>query len=571
MKKFLVALVVFLFAFACRSSVNDIHSVIEDYLGEWREFYPTDAFNNGDLASVFRFEDFSDKRVDRWINFNRQTLSRIEAIRGVLSFDDGIDADLLSRYADLELERWVNDDVLKNSANFYYQQISGALTYLLVRHYLTLEEKRTAVLNRLEGIRELCHLGLDRLIDGRPMSTRESIRLLEQQASFFERNLPEIGRTWMKEESFKSFHRECLDTAQSIRSLATHVQRAVIPKMTMRDGMGRDNYARKLRIFSLMELTPEKLSELSLDAMAETKTEFENVAKAYWSEADPGKVVPEDFRSILKETQGKIEELRVDNSADFLNLYRDLAERAELFVLNNHIATIPPKRTFVVQPAAQQLERWGGVFWSGPFDPDATTIFYIPRIPDESPEPEKEEFYKRYNIPLSTVLIAHELFPGHYLQGKYAANNPRIARSVFFDQFNVEGYATLCQKVMLDSGWGGNNKLVYLAHLFSQMRINSSALYSVKVHCEGWDIDRAADFAEENGLSRPEASGLTWNRVMNFPFDTLAYSIGYRELSRYYTSEKERLGDSFVLQEFMDKLLEAGEVPLYAIPDILKK
>ncbi|MFC2165544.1 DUF885 family protein [Acidobacteriota bacterium] len=571
MKKFFVILIVLLFTFACRPSANDFPSIIDDYLEDWKKFYPTEAFQNGDRASVFQFEDFSDNRVEKWINSNRQTLSKIEAIKGELSFDDRIDADLLSRHASLELERWVHDDVLRNSSDFYYQQISGALTYLLVRHYLTLQEKRTAVLNRLAGIRELCHLGGEKLRDGRPTSTRESIRLFEELASFFEQNLPDIGQTWMDAANFEGFRQQCLDTAECIRSLINHIQRNVIPMMTMRDGMGSENYARKLRIFSLMDLTPERLSELALEAMRETNAEFHEVALQYWKETDPDKNVPEDFKMILEESRDEVEGLSVSNVSDFLNLYRDLAERAEIFVQVNHIATMPPKRTFSIQPSPQQLPRWGGVFWAGPFDPDATTIFYIPRISDDSPELEKEAFYRRYNIPLSTVLIAHELFPGHYLQGKYAANNPRIVRSVFYDYFHVEGYATLCQKVMLDEGWGENNKLFYLAHLLSQRRVISGAIYSVKVHCEGWDIDRAAEFAVKNGLIKPEKSEQAWYRVMNGSFEILSYFLGYKDLNMHYMNEKERLGDSFVLQEFMDKLLETGAVPMYAIPEILKR
>jgi len=571
MNKIFVILAVLLLAFACRPAVSDMTSIVDDYLEEWKEFYPTDAFNNGDRESVFRFEDFSDRRVERWVDFNLEILGKIDTIKGPLSFDERYDADLLSRYVNLELERWVHDEVLKNSAYFYYQQISGALTYLLVRHYLTLEEKRTAVLNRLESIRKLCHLGVNKLNDGHPTSTRQSIRLFRELITFFEQTLPDIGRTWMDTANFEGFQQQCLETAEYLQSLMSHIQSHVIPNMTLSDGMGREEYARKLRIFSMMDLTPEILAELTMEAMAETKAEFQKVALEYWEVAQPGKAVPDDFAMMLRDTQEKIEELRVDNLADFLKLYGNLAEQAEIFVQDNNIATIPPKRTFAIQPSPQQLPRWGGVFWSGPFDPDATTIFYIPRISDESPETEKESFYRRYNIPLSTVLIAHELFPGHYLQGKYAANNPRIVRSVFYNQFHVEGYATLCQKVMLDSGWGDNNKLVYLAHLLSQMRIISGALYSIKVHCEGWDIDKAAEFAVEYGLSKPEVSDQSWDRVMNGPFNILAYSIGYRELNKHYMDEKERLGDAFVLQKFMDKLLAAGAVPLYAVPEILKR
>jgi len=571
MRKFFVIVCVLVYASGCRPSANGVASIIDDYIQEWREFYPTEAFNNGDRASAFRYENFSDKRVGKWIKFNRQTLRMIEKIKAELTFDDRCDADLLSRSAGLELERWVHDDVLRNSSDFYYQQITGALTYLLVRHYLTLEEKRTAVLNRLSGIRTLCHLGVDKLKDGRPTSTKESIRLFDELVTFFEQNLCDIGRTWMDAANFDDFQQQCHDTAECIRSLMRHLKDNVIPNMTLHNGMGWENYARKLRIFSLMDITPKRLLELVLEAMDETKKEIRRVAQEYWAESGTDTDVPDDFKRLLEMIREEIETLHVESEADFLKLYRDLAQRAESFVQDNHIATIPPKRTFVIQKSPQQLARWGGVFWSGPFDPDATTLFYIPWVSDEAPELEKEAFYKRYSIPLSTVLITHELFPGHYLQGKYAAVNPRIARSVFCDQFNIEGFATLCQKAMLDAGWGDNNTLIYLAHLLSQMRIISGALYSVKVHCEGWNIEKAAAFAAENGLNEPEAYDQAWYRVMNLPFQILAYSIGYRELNKSYVAEKERLGDAFDLQEFMDRLLEAGAVPLYAVPEILKR
>jgi uncharacterized protein (DUF885 family) len=571
MKRFIAIVCVLLLSFACRPSTSDLNSIIDDYIKDWKEFYPTDAFNNGDRASAFRYENFSDRRVERWVNINRKMMGRIEKIKSELAFDDSLDADLLLRNAGLELERWVNDDVLRNSSGFYYQRISGALTYLLVRHYLTLEEKRNALLKRMEGIRELCRLGVEKLKDGRPTSTRQSIRLFEDLTVFFEQNLTEIGKTWMGAANFEDFRRQCLDTSECLRSLITHIRNNVIPNMTLTDGMGRENYARKLRIYSLMDFTPEKLADLALKAMAETNFEFESIAREFWKEEVPDRAFPEDFNMVVEEIRNKVEELRVDNETDFLKMWRDLAEQAEIFVEENHIATIPPRRTFAIQPSPRQLPRWGGVFWPGPFDPDATTIFYIPRILDDSPESEKELFYRRYNIPLSTVLIAHELFPGHYLQGKYAAHNPRIVRSVFYDYFHIEGYATLCQKVMLESGWGGYSKLVYLANLLSQRRVISGAIFSVKVNCEGWDIDRASEYAAENGLRIPESSQLAWYRVMNQQIELLSYFLGYRELNRYYEEEKERLGDAFVLQDFMDKLLEIGAVPLYAVPEILKR
>jgi len=571
MKKPCAAVIILLLLACCRSGPKNINGIIGDYIDAWKKFYPTEAFNNGDRPSAFRFEDFSDKKVRRWVDFNENTLKRIERIKDSLTFDDRIDADQLARRSGLEIERWVHDEVLKNSSHFYYDQVSGALTYILVRHNFSLKEKRTAVLNRLSGIRKLCRLAEAKLENGRPVSTELSLGLWEDVASFFEKDMPEIAKTWMDAKNFKEFHKQCAETVSCIRSLILHIKSAVIPEMTLPDGSGREDFARKLRIFTLMDISPERLSEIALDEFARTKTEFQRLAEEYLRETESEGSVPASFKSLMERITDRLEAHRAGNTSDFLNLYRELAYKAERFVLENRVATVPFKRTFVTELSPQHLARWGGVFWSGAFDPDAVTLFYITWISDDAPEAEKEAFYRRYNIPLVTVLITHELFPGHYLQGKFAAHNPRIMRSLFFDDLYAEGWATFSQKAMLDAGWAGNDKLVLLANLRTLLRTTASAINAVKIHCGEWDIDRAAEFAEEYGLVSPLDSQFLKYRIMNYPFLTLSYFLGYRELERFYESERERLGEAFNLQEFMDKILEAGTVPMYAIPEILSR
>ncbi|MBN1224234.1 MAG: DUF885 family protein [Candidatus Aminicenantes bacterium] len=571
MKKCSVVCFLLFLCICCKPPAEGISAIIDEYIEGWKNFYPTEAFNNGHRPSAFRFEDFSDKNVRIWIDFNKRVKNKTEKIQGGLSFDDKVDADQLRQRIDLELERWIHDEVLKNSSHFYYDQISGALTYILVRHYFSLKEKRIAVCDRLEGIRRLCRLGMEKLENGRPLSTNLSVDLFEDLASFFKENLPEIAQTWMDAENFKKFREECFETVGCLNSLISHIKNTVMPKMDLPDGIGRDDYARKLRIHTMMNLSPEQLSEIALEDFEKIKEEIREVASEYLKETEPDKKVPEDFNELMQEINGKLEALRVDNTEDFLNLYRDLANRAERFIQDNHVATLPLRRTFVVELSPRQLARWGGVFCSGAFDPDAMTLFYISWVPDDAPESDKEAFYKRYNIPLVNVLIAHELFPGHYLQGKYAAINSRIVRSVFAGELYIEGWATLSQKVILDAGWAESDKLVLLANLRSMLRSIASAIYSVKVHCEGWDIERTAAFADKYGIDSPKNSQFLRYRVMNVPFFTLAYFLGYRVLEEQYSAEKARLGDAFVLQEFMDKLLEAGAVPMYAIPEILKR
>ena len=39
--------------------------VIEVYIDNWKTFYPSAAFGEGDKASAWRFEDFSNSKVER--------------------------------------------------------------------------------------------------------------------------------------------------------------------------------------------------------------------------------------------------------------------------------------------------------------------------------------------------------------------------------------------------------------------------------------------------------------------------------------------------------------------------
>ena len=67
----------------------------------------------------------------------------------------------------------------------------------------------------------------------------------------------------------------------------------------------------------------------------------------------------------------------------------------------------------------------------------------IPTIEDTLPEAEKEDFYRSFNNHFNKAIIVHELFPGHYMQAKIAAANPRPARSLFPYEPYIEGWATL--------------------------------------------------------------------------------------------------------------------------------
>ena len=112
----------------------------ESYIKKWSEFYPSEAFSNGLRSAAWEFENFSTGRVAEWIAYNHDTLTDIDSLLN-LSVNERIDARVLRRQIKLELERWQHDLVLANQPVWYAELISQALTYIVVREQLTLEEK----------------------------------------------------------------------------------------------------------------------------------------------------------------------------------------------------------------------------------------------------------------------------------------------------------------------------------------------------------------------------------------------------------------------------------------------
>ncbi len=202
----------------------------------------------------------------------------------------------------------------------------------------------------------------------------------------------------------------------------------------------------------------------------------------------------------------------------------------------------------------------GGVYPAGPFNPDADTLFYLPTVPDNSPEKVKDGFYRSFNNHFNTMIITHEIFPGHYFQLKESSRNDRIVRTVFGDDLFIEGWATLCEQITLDNGWDNNNVLTRLAHLRKRLENAVRAYTSVQVHCNGWSKNELLTYAKERGLLAPQFAENLWYRVINSPHQLTSYFLGFRQFDMILKKMEQKSG--FNLGKFCNKILSSGSVPM---------
>ncbi|MFA9453509.1 MAG: DUF885 family protein, partial [Candidatus Aminicenantaceae bacterium] len=473
---------------ACRSSELTVDQLAQDYISEWIEFYPTRAFAAGHLDSAHRFESISRERIKSWVEFNQAALTSLEALPIEQTADEGADADLLRRQILDELDRWGEGRSLEASPMYYVGLVSQALTHILARDDLEPEDKFRAIEARLAGIRTVCAQGTLLLKDGRPRTTERSIPVLEASARFLEANLVQIAGEWTDDPLPETFVIQCERAADDVRTLAAHIQQRILPAAALPDSMGRRDYAKKLEIFTGTNMTPEELAKISLQEIKEVRGLMQELAGAYWIKQYPRLDVPEDFSVLVGKAIDDMEGNRESNQQDFLKFFECLIGRAEEFVRDQEIATLPAEKTLftALSPSHFAGAAVGGVYAAGPFNPGAKTLFYLPTILDDASEEAKEGFYRSFNNHFNTMIITHEIFPGHYMQSKLVSTNPHLVRALFSDGLYVEGWATLCEVITLDAGWNGSDPLDRLAHLRKRLENATRSYTSVQVHCFGW-------------------------------------------------------------------------------------
>jgi uncharacterized protein (DUF885 family) len=569
----LFPLILFLFFCVCGVQASTTpEQLTQAYIEKWIDFYPSEAFSYGYKSAARHFEDFSDERVAAWLEFNKKTASALTSMNLEHSLDHRIDAGVLLRKTKQELEHWQYDQVLVNQPIWYAELVSQAMTYVLVREQFTSSERMRATVKRLQGVQKLCELGLKMLRKGSKERTARSIDILKRTASFYQDDLPEVSRDWASEKEHLELSQLTKDSADKVKRLADYIENEILPGASIPDHFDNKDYARKLRIDVDSDITPEQLRASALQEINEVRRIMVSESKIWWKQQHPRLKIPNSESDLLQAAMTAMEEDRNDNRKDFLQFFIKYTAEAEKFLIENEIATVPLPRTLFVGLSPDHFSgaAYGGVYPTGPFNPQANTLFYLPTIPDDSPDEQKEGFYRSFNTHFNTMIIAHEMYPGHYLQYKVAVSTAATARSLFANGVYVEGWGTFSEELMLNAGWGKGQKLTRLAHLRKRLENATRAYVSVMVHYEGWDKKQLMEFATTRGLLAPQFALNLWNRVMNSPLQITNYFIGFHKFRTLWNQEKQRLGNKFNTRGFVDGVLRAGPIPIDALAATLR-
>jgi uncharacterized protein (DUF885 family) len=162
----------------------------------------------------------------------------------------------------------------------------------------------------------------------------------------------------------------------------------------------------------------------------------------------------------------------------------------------------------------------------------------------------------------------HEANPGHHFQ---------IAiEQEMGDRPSLKRFGGLLAGAAFAEGWGlYSERLADEMELFlddverlgmldAQAHRAARLIVDTGIHAFGWSRDRAIAQLEEAAVPHVDAV-IETDRYITLPGQALSYKIGQFEIERLRTEAAKREGAGFSLQDFHDRLLALGSLPLPAL------
>lgn len=375
----------------------------------------------------------------------------------------------------------------------------------------------------------------------------------------------------VKDQNIMGEFKTANDRAMSeLRNYVAYLKEQKLPKANEHYALGREKYSKLLEYGEMVTLSPEQLLEIGLSELGRKQQAFAEAAR----EIDPGKKPNDVFTAIQKDhpTEQKL----IPDTARDLEMIRQ-------FLVEHRIISLPsPVRAQVTEtPQYLRATSFASMDTPGPFETKATEAYYYVTPPEANWSPQqKEEWLSAFNYYTTDIVSIHECYPGHYVQFLHLNASPATQLEKIFGSYAfIEGWAHYAEQMMVDQGFGsasgsGADKIKAAKYRLAQtdealLRVCRFCV-SIKMHCQGMNVDDATKFFQENSYYEEKPAR---QEAMRGTFDPeyLYYTLGKLEIFKLREDYRKQQGASFSLQKFHDEMLRHGAPPIRLLREVMLK
>ncbi len=335
--------------------------------------------------------------------------------------------------------------------------------------------------------------------------------------------------------------------------------------------LGEELYAKKFEYDIQSGYTAK---EMFAFAQAEKETlhkKMFDVTTSLWQKYFGKEPIPENKLAAIKRMIDTISVNHVQPDSFQTEIERQIPVLTK-FVNDKKLLYLDPSKPLVVrkEPAYMAGVAGASISSPGPYDKNGNTYYNVGSISGWDKD-RAESYLREYNHYMLQILNIHEAIPGHYAQLIYANLSPSIIKTIFGNGAMVEGWAVYTERMMLENGYGNDEKEMWLMYYKWNLRTVCNTILDNSVHTKNMSKNDAISFLiNEAFQQKAEAEG-KWKRVSVSQVQLCSYFSGYKEIYDLRTALQQKQGASFNLKKFHEKFLSYGSAPVKYIKELMLK
>jgi hypothetical protein len=479
----------------------------------------------------------------------------------------------------LELDRIQN---YKHNPTLYVELLGGALFQPLTDDYASEDVRLGDILSRIKATPHFLEQARGELVDADPIFIRVAVEENDGNIDLIENT---VGPAFHGNSKLKAqFDQSAPATIAALKDFSRWLQDDLAKRKTDRTWrLGKDLYAEKFRLVMETPITPEQVLGEAESALKNTRAEMLQLAlplhKQYFPDHDDHANLNAQEREnkVIGEVLGKIAEDHPKRD-DLMQTVKDDLVGIRQFIVDKKIVSLKSRDNLKVIPTPAFMRgifSVAGFHSAPPLDPKAEAQYWVTPIDPKMSEDRAESKLREYNNWVLKWLTIHEALPGHYVQAEHANEiepvTRRLTRSLFGNGAYVEGWAEYIAQVMMQQGFADNDPRYRISYLKVWLRAIGNTILDVRMQTMGMTDDEAMSFMMNDAFqTRAEADGkLQRAKLSSTQLPT--YFVGTTEWWRLRHAYEAAKGKDFTLADFHNRALDAGELPVPWLEDILLK
>jgi uncharacterized protein (DUF885 family) len=529
--------------------------LVDHYFDFYFQVSPTAATQAGFHQYDTKLEDFSPSAVEAEIAGLTKFRKQFGGIqRSELTEVSAGDLDILTSTIDSRLLELQTIQMWRKDPDVYTSGVSYSVFLIMRRNFAPLAERLRSVVSRERQIPKALEAARQNLHNPPHVYTEVALQQLPDTIKFFQKDVPDAFRAVVDSKLLAEFKASNDAAVEALRRYQRFLQGNLLPASHGDFRLGSANFSKKLLYDEMVDVPLDRLLEVGYADLRRNQEQLKKVAAEIDSHRTPAEVLA-DLRK------------HHPPASQLLQSFRDTLGGLRQFIEQKKIITLPSSVPPIVEetPPFQRALTTASMDTPGAYETKATEAMFNVTLPEPGWKPEKvEQWMQAFNRGTIVSTAIHEVYPGHYTQFLWQQAAPSKTRKVLYNNTNAEGWAHYTEQMMLDEGYGGHDPRLRLGQLLDALLRDARFIVGIEMHTGKMTLEQGQTFFINEGFQVPPVAEVEAKRGTSDP-TYLYYTLGKLQILKLREDYQKLHGTEFSLQEFHDRFMRQGSVPMKII------